>query len=454
MSAFKDNLEEQRVRRKYQKEHFWAIFIISGVIGLFFLGFLGFSEQHWVTYLFYVPNFGETMPYYIIALFFLLGYRWWWFGLPSYITWVIEKIGKLANLLMITKIFSFILPSKETYEKMKKGKKEILNEFFYPKVTISDELARVSRLFYFYTKRHNIKEFFNFTALKIDKGGVAYDENGTNRIINLFRDKEREALVRKIKDGDDPKKVAKTKEVLARRDEKYKNTPSNAQELIYRDLFLVIEGVLKSYDGESDSIKKVKLPSPLVLEFNQEDVVGAYVNDKVDVFKDGKVLFSLDMIMDTVKNMTILYVLFLKRQYGRQSRFVTGEIGKQLKTEDGLREFEDFFKIVFLRRLLLNYGAIPSGWMCVRIESYDLRAIMSAIDRPLIPTITSINDGSNKSFNSDVKASIFLFTYWAFFREKIVSDIMDDLDWCFNTTKDYNEIRARELSSQSATEEI
>ena len=460
MSAFKDNLEEQRHRLKYQKEHFWAVFALSFIFGLFFLSFFGFSEQHWITNLFYVPNLGKTKWFYIIGALFLFGFRWWWNGIPKYAMFIINPILNFVGKLEKTKVFSPIIsflkiffPSSETFEKLKRGKKEILDEFFYPKVTITDELKRVSRLFYFYTKKNDISNMFNFTSIG-NSNGYEYDEDGTKRIISMFRDKDRENLIKRTKQSD-KEKAERAKEILARRDEKYleNGLVSDSQEHIYRDLFLVIEGVIKSYDGENDKVHKAKIPSPLKIEYGKRGEKKIFVDESCDVFRDGKVYFSLDMIMDTVKNMTSLYIDFLKRQYSRQSRLIDG-ISNDLKSTDGIRMFEDFFKLVFFRRLLLNYGAIPTGWLCVRIENYDMRAIISAVDRPLIPTITSINDGSNKSFNSDVIASAFLFTYWAFFKEEKVEKLMEDIDWCFNTTKDYNEIRARELSANAESEEL
>lgn len=458
MSAFKDNLEEQRQRGKYQKEHFWAMFFLSFVIGSVFLTFLGFSEVHWVAYLFYVPNFGETSIFYLIGFVGLVGYRWWWYGIPSYVMYVVTHINTLFSKLRalidkapflrgltkaVASTISYVLPNSANQKRIIEGRESQLQSFFYPKVTITDELPRAKNFNYFKTKTYHIGNLFNYDAITLKK-----DENGTARIVSLFRDKKTELLKKRAK-SKDVKVSKKAKEILARRMSRFndKGLPTSEQELIYRDLFLVIEGVLESYDGETDSVRIADYDSPLKLNMKKGVIRGIRVDTSIDVFKDGKVSFSLKMITLTVARMTILYMHSLKTQLARQSRFSTGKIGKVLSGEKILKQFEDFFKIVFLRRLLLNYGSIPSGWMCVRIESYDLRAIMSAVDRPLIPTITSINDGSNNSFNSDVVASAFLFTYWTFFREKKIEEVMDELDWCFNTTKDFNEIKAREASA-------
>lgn len=458
MSAFKDNLEEQRQRHKYQKEHFWAIVFISSVIGITVLTFMGFSEVHWIAYFFYVPNFGATSTFYVVGIIAFIYYKWWWDGVPAYVMFfvkglmgffsklraIMDKISFLRGLTKaIEKTANYILPSNSLANRIIRGKKKSLEEFFYPKTKITDELPRVDKFSYFKTKGYHIGNLFDYDAQTLKK-----DENGTKRIIALFRDKKTE-LIKKKTASRDPKISKKAKEVLRRRNEKYHDVgvPTNEQELIYRDLFQVIEGILKSYDGETEKVMMADYDSPLKLDIKDGAVVGISVDSSIDVFKDGHVSFSLKMITLTVARLTILYMHFLKVHFKRQSRLSTGSLGKILGEEGGMKMFEDFFKIVMFRRILLNYGSVPSGWMCVRIESYDLRAIMSAVDRPLIPTITSINDGSNDSFNSDVVASAFLFTYWAFFKEEKMVEIMDDLNWCFNTTKDYNEIKAREASA-------
>ncbi len=458
MSSFKDNLDEQRQRGKYQKEHFWAIFLLSSIIGSVLLTFLGFSDVHFIGYIFFVPNLGVTANFYILGFVGLIGFRWWWNGIPSYIMYFSRKVGsffagfrsildKVSFFKGITKAFAstvdYFSPSEDTREKIIKGRRNQLEEFFYPKTTISDELPRVERFKYFKTKSYHIGNLFDYDAVTLKE-----DEQGTNRIIALFRDKKTELFKRKAK-AKDPEVAKRAEGILARRKAQFhdKKIPTNEQELEYRDLFQVIEGVLKSYDGENDSVRVADYDSPLKLDIKNGKVVGIRVDESIDVFKNGQVSFSLRMITLTVARMTILYMSSLTINTRRQSRFSTGKLGEVLRSKEGMKQFEDFFKLVFFRRLLLNYGSVPSGWMCVRIESYDLRAILSAVDRPLIPTITSNNDGSNDSFNSDVLASAFLFTYWAFFREERITEIMEEIDWCFNTTKDFNEIKAREASA-------
>jgi len=454
MSAFKDNLEEQRQRSKYQKEHFWAILILSFILGSIFLLFLGFSEVHWIGILFYVPNFGETSTFYLLGLLFMFGLRWWWYGIPTYVLYVVNKIGFVLSrvegflnrfhfFVGFTKSISSFLKNTVFSEKIVKGRSEQLVDFFYPKTIISDELPRVTSFKYFKTKIFHIGNIFDYDAL-----AMISDKDGTNRIIALFRDKKTEQLKKRTKSSE-PKVSEKALEILHRKNAKYHNVgvPTSTQELEYRDLFSVIEGVLRGYDGISDSIRVVDFDTPLKLKIENKRIVDFFVDTKIDVFQKGLICFSLRMIVLTVMRMTTIYVQTLQTHIQRQSRYVRGRLGLVLSQEGTLQKFEDFFKIVFLRRLLLNYGSVPSGWLCVRIENYDLRAIISAVDRPLIPNITSVNDGTNDSFSSDVTASAFLFTYWAFFREEQISFIMEELDWCFNTTKDFNEIKARELSA-------
>jgi len=492
MSAFKDNLEEQRQRTKYQKEHFWAIFFLSFIFGIIFLSFLGFSEQHWFTFLFYVPNSGATSTYYLLALSIYIVVRIWWNGIPSFVLKLFSPFYKITTSIkkktiktpLLSSLFSSLTLNKFTRKRLINGKMKEMDLFFYPKTSINDGLARVSKTKYFRSKKYHLGNIFDYNGTTMKE-----NNSGTKRIISLFRDSKREKI-KKRTISPDAKISKRAKELLIKRDnlfvkkmshkyqgksreklegilkkegkksekgikaQKYLNqkvldkTPTIEQENIFKDLFEVIEGVLEGYSGERDGVKNIKMNSPLKVKTKNGIVSGVSVDSSIDVFKDGVVRFSVDMIGDTTKRMTILFMLFLKKHLSRNSRFSSAKssFSSVLSDSENILLFEDYFKIVFLRRLLLNYGAIPSGWMCIRIEDYTLRAIMSAVDRPLIPTITSTNDGSNSSFNSDVLASAFLFTYWAFMTDKNIEPIVDDLDWCFNTTKDLNEIKARNIA--------
>ena len=454
MSAFKDNLEEQRQRHKYQKENFWAIFSISFLFGIVALSFLGFSEQSWITYFIYIPNLGATYPFYVVGLLFLLWYRWWWKGIPKYILILLSPLYKSLIFLknkfkknkLIYSIFEGLSINKFTRRKLVNGKEKELNRFFYPKSVIVDGLPRKKNFKYLRNSIYHIGNLFDYNAQTF-----MVDEEGTNRIISFFRD----AKMEKLKDRSlsfDEKVSARAKELIKKREQRYVNRrlPSPEQEEKYKDLFEVVEGVLSDYDGKTDGVKISNFKSPLQLSLRNGSIHSVSVDESIDVFVDGKVYFSLRMIVETTQRMTILFMQFMKKNMSRNSRFSSASSSSSVVLSDkkNLKLFEDYFKIVFFRRLLSNYGSIPSGWMCVRIEDYTLRAIMSAVDRPLIPTITSTNDGSNNFFQSDVLSTAFLFSYWAFMHEPLIIGLVDDVEWCFNTTKDLNEIKARSLAKE------
>ena len=202
-----------------------------------------------------------------------------------------------------------------------------------------------------------------------------------------------------------------------------------------------------------------EINSPLVLNLKKDKkrgygfyVDGFKVNEKISVYVDGEVSFSVKMLADTTRNMSILFSQFLRGRVKTQSR-IGGLLAKSMDTDKDIENFieksSDFFKLVFLRRLLLNYGSIPAGWLVVRIESYDLRAIISAVDRELIPTITSNNDGSNSTFQSDVFATNFLFSYWSFMKSEEMVEVVEKIDWAFNTVKDVTEIKMRKMVEEA-----
>lgn len=470
--SFKDNLEEQNQRSNYKKSHFWGVLIISFVMGLLLLGFLGFFEIHWIAMFFYVPNFGDTSPFYFVGGAALLYFRWWWKGIPSYIYTPISiassyfsfGYNRIVEFPYIGKMFSFfkdvflvvfgkLIPQKHQLGRLKGGKKTELDAFFYPKVNISDELPRVERFVYFRSDKSHIGNYFNY-----DSSTGKEDKEGTNRIIMLFRDHKTEMLEKRSKSKS--KKIStRAKEILKNRKKRFKNKPSPEQVALYKDLFEVAEGMITSYKGNTDKIRNVKLPSLIKMKTKviQEGTrtgnikpIKVTSNREVDVVREGRVLFSIDMLLSTTMRVSILYRDFIDSLSEKPTRMASGDSGKLLSSEKGRQQFEDFFKFMFFRRILLNYGSLPSGWYCGRIEDYNLRAIVSAIDRPLVPTISPVNDGSNSNFNSDVMATAFLVTYWSFLQNKEISTLIDDIDWSLNTTKDLNEVKAMEASREEA----
>ena len=421
MSVFKSNLEENEARRKYKSRFFWTIVFFSSLFGFSLLYMMGFSKLPLSRYFINIPSFsGQTSFFYILSsLIYILLFSWW-FGLPKFIT----NIKPLARHIP---------------ENLRIGKKRTLHTFFYPEIELSDELVRSKSHDFFENDEIHIGNMFNYTAI----GGLQYDEGGTDRIISFFRDSVNEKLLKKMKFSDEKgKKIAERG--LSKRKEEYadKNKPSAEQEFIYNDLFFVIGGMLDEYTSKYDRIHidhALKSPLKVMVDTNTKRVTSFSVEGSVSVFKKGKVYLSITMIAETTKKMTLLYMEYtrlLLKTNSKLSHLLNDDV---MSEENILRDFEDFFKFVFFRKLLKNYGSIPSGWMCVRIESYDMRAIFSAVDRPMIPVISE-NEEMYMDANSDKKAASFLMSYWGFVKSKEYEDLIADLEWCFNTTVEISEM--------------
>ena len=391
---------------------------------------VGFSSLPLSRYLINVPNFSNSTSsfYFILFISYLILY-FWWIGLPDFI----------SNL----KIIKNHIP-----EKFRLGKKKSLHAFFYPQITLSDELVRSRNHDFFEGEGLHIGNLFNYTAI----GGLRYDEEGTNRIISLFRDSKSEMLRKKIKLGED--KVKKNAEgALKRREDQFlnKKKPSPEQEFIYDDLFAVVGGMLEGYTSKYDRIHidhSLKSPLKVMVDRKEERIDSFSVENKVSVFDEGKVYFSITMLAETTKKVTLLYVEYIRLLLQTNSKLSYLLDDDIMREENILQEFEDFFKLVFFRRLLRNYGSIPSGWMCVRIESYDMRAIFSAVDRPMIPVVPD-NADMYTDMNSDKKAASFLMSYWSFIRSKEYGELIEDIDWCFNTTVEISEL-TRESTEENS----
>jgi len=445
MSGFKDNLEEQYQRRKYKSRSFWYTLILSIMFGIIFLTFFGFGRLPISSYFFSMPFANpDTRGYYFLELFLMVSLTVWWYGAHPLFVKIVKPLGILYKI----KPFKIFLPEEQKLYKIQRGKRHALEDFFYPTVAYTDGVPRARKAFFFNHDNFSLDNIFDYHA-----ESTKADKDGTNKIKLLFRDKKMETLKKRAL-SQNKKVAARAKELIAERNKKYisKGLPTPEQEEEYNDLFQAIEGIYHQYEseGENNKIFRVSQSSPLELKIEDGEIVNASVNESIDVFKDGKVYFSLKMVTMTTAKLTILYMHFLKKRLAGQSRFSQKQVGDVLLNGDNISKFENIFKLMMFRRILLNYGGIPSGWFCTRIEDYDTRAIVSAIDRELIPSISSTNDGSNSFYNSDVVASTFLFTYWAFMKDPQIFPIIDKLDWQFNTIKEVSEIKAWESSKIAA----
>jgi len=313
----------------------------------------------------------------------------------------------------------FVLSTSISFYIYYKIKAKELDNFFFKPVEVYDGVKYPEEIKFLKNKKKDVLSIFDFDAETLE-----YDPEGTNRIAKLFRDDILETIRQKS-----PKKE---KSYL----EKYKNsaTPSQIDKLF--DLFMVIEGTLQEY-----KMHKKTIQSPIYLDRKNKNIV---LRDTT-VFKgQEKLYFSYKMIDDTLKAFTYLFAQYVKKQILIKNTRLSKKYPNIINEKNYIKTL-DIFKLMFFRRLMKNYGSMPSGWFVIRLEDYDARAIVSAIDRDMIPLITSQNDGSSKAFNSDVYASAFLTLYWSFIKSNQIRKIVEHVDWAFNTTKDINDIKMYEF---------
>ena len=421
--GFKDNLEEKEELYDYRKKEKIFFFIFFLVISFFVLMILTGGEAKFSKMLIRVPFLREeTRTQDIVLLVLMVSYFFWYKGI------------KVPKFLQKAKIV------EENIEKIEKGKVKQLEEFFYPVVEFSDGIPRGKGLYYFKSKKRTIYNLFDF--------GKYTKKNGTKQIIAAFRDKKIEEARKRARIERGKKKRGAENELQKLLREQKERVATPNQENLYTDLFLMFEGIYNSYANDfGDKIfidTKMKNPIKITKFKKSGRIAGVTVDTSIDVFRDAKVHFSIDMVMQTAQSLTYLYIIFLEKRLKR-GRF------SKIKREN-LERFEMFFKFFITRRILLNYSNIPSGWLCVKIEDYTMRAIASNIDREMIIDINSKNDGSNPAYNSDVEASQFLFTYWAFFYEDKIRKIMDEVEFIYNATKEIKEINAREMAREAMKE--
>ena len=420
MSDFKQTLEENLEREKYRSRN----------RKFFFVAFLVF------VYLFIKMFFDDANHIVIGGIF---SNSWWLVSLQLTILLSLYIIiNGMPRIFWLNRAIQKTKTDLKPIRIIRNGglKKELQN-FFYPKVTMTDGVPRSQTLEYFTSSKYNPSNLFDF--------GVYTAKSGTKRVIKLFRNKRREKLIAKVETSKKRDKIhQKAKEQLAKYDEIYKSKIANDQSKMYLDLFHMLQGIYESYEtdfGEKLEINtELKTPLHIYMQKDKNSIGKIEVDNDIDVITDGRVNFSIDMIMDTVKNLNLLYMTALKHRAGR-GRF------SSISKKDFI-SFETYFKFFMARKILKNYSNIPSGWICVKMEDYTGRAIASNIDRSMIISIVEgQNDGKNSSYNSDVEASKFLFTYWFFTSvEPTMIKVMEQLEFIFNATKEVSEITARRHS--------
>lgn len=432
--GYRDNLEEKEELRSFRKRERWffiIFFLMVSTIIVLLLGNLTGANIKWSEYWLRVPFLGSTTRLDIILVIVLYFYWVWISG---------------TRFKILSKAYAKIPYIGKTISKG--GKDKELEAFFYPEVSFTDGIKR-GKGYHFFKWSKDDSEITVDNLFDFGKYSHSKELTGTERIQALFRDKEQEELRRTVKIGRE-KQAEKAKRALESIEKAHGNKPTENQKLLYHDLFLMLEGIYASYANDfGDKIfigKHLKTPVRLyaVKKNDTYRITKIDIDESIDVFRKGKVYFSLKMVQDTAINLTKLYILFLEKRMGR-GRF--SEIAPER-----MERFEMFFKFFIVRRLLLNYSNIPSGWLCVKIEDYTTRAIASNIDREMIIDINDNNNGTNPAYNSDVEASQFLFTYWAFMYSSQMKKAMEGIEFVFNTTKEVKEINARKIAAEAMRE--
>jgi len=419
MGAFKENLEEQHARRQYRKESRWvrrfAFFTFSFVVCFIVLGN---GDTPSFAYFVNAPGLlSSSLLFYIVGFFVLLGAGVFFWGMPAFI--------------------NSRLPEKRRWY----GRDRELNAFFYQGMTEEDGLPRGRGWTFLSHKKVTVDNMFDF-----DPRSHQYDSHGTHRIMGWFRDSTLENLER-LSSSKSPKNKKKRESATLAINEywgKYgKEKPSSSRVSKYRDVMSIIEGLLQEYN----SIKKSGASSPLIVKVDAKTrrIKSFTVDEKIMMFKNSEVYFSMRATIGTVRGLSALFSAFLHNQLKGGGK-VLRQFSALKDDDEQIRFFEDLFKLVIFRRLVANYGNIPSGWFVVRIDNYTVRAVLSEIDRPVSPKITSTNNGESDRFSSDVEAAQFMQIYWMFMMAPDIAPIIEAIDWSFNTIKDLNEITAREYA--------
>lgn len=435
MGSYKDNFEEQHERRKYRKSEYLFSILLAGLLSWTALSLFLMPDSD---SFFYIINadISNSGTYWTVGGILLILVRWWWNGTP----------------FMLTRLLPFIISYLP--DTLRNGKREELEVFFYQGLISTDGVKRAKEYKYLTSSAYSITNMFDFDPVVGRR-----DNEKTNRIVALFRDKKKEKILKLI-ESRNASVSKKAKRALVVYENRYAKKTTPDQNFIYDDLWRAIEGILQEYEVVIDEevVSKLEiadLPSPVNLRYSSKKKMTLLdsVDETIDVFKDGKVLFSMRMIAETVEKVSLLFSNRVIRDMERGSE-MQHRYNKFMSDKDAyIEKVTDYFMFVFFRRLLLNYGAMPSGWFVGRIEDYDIRAIISAVDRELIPTITSQNDGSNDIYGDDSFAAMFLFLYWDFMKSDVVQNMVEAIDWCFNTTKDVNEMKMREFSRNAKKED-
>lgn len=407
--GFEEVRKESFERYKVKRFHFWVTFF-----GVFFLASVFFyaidTKNFSLSSMFlYLPT---ANPLWFFIMFFIFLSVWfYWYG--NKFNALMKKIGIYNGLYKyiykpLDTALNIVLPSNisEFLSRVlfkTDSKIDELEKFFYKAPVKDDAIEKVPlNKFKVFKGKYSPYTLFDFS----EKGIGIEDKEGTNRIIEFFR-------------GDNF-------------DEKSER---------YIDLFCVLEGKFKGW-GNDVTFKDI--PTPFVVQKDKNGNISKIETDiSRDVYNpvDDEVAFSVKMLRDTIEIATFMFMRFIERSL-RGGTKIRRLYGSMLRKEEVRRKFIDIFKFFMFRRLLLNYGSIPSGWVVIRADDYDFRKIASNIDRSMVISIRDTNKGIGDS-PDDRFASMFLFVWHAFFEKSSVSHLMQDVLWCFDPLKSLTDVKLK-----------
>ena len=370
-----DTTKKEREEIYKQKKSDRLLNFIIGVtaVSLFFIVTTNLKGS-FADLLFSTPSYqAKHYPFLLISeIILLLGALLWWKGndvqfplisfrrKKKYIIYPVIIKRPLFRMLrrQLKKIFLINeMTSFLDYE----GKTNKLKDFFYKAPVQNDGLDRAYNIAF---KEYKPKDFF---------------KDDYKAVIQLFRGKNF--------------------------DEKEKK---------FNDLTAVIEGVFKEYSkGLSHlDINKKDLKSP----FRVKNILDSAVFDR----SQGEIHFSAKQMIDVFDDFCKSFETFLDN-YTKYKTRINKLYSAELNKKTVRKKIMIYFKLVMFRKLLKLYMNIPSGWMVIRLEDYEARAVMSCIDREILVSIDSRNTGKLKGFPDDRFVRMFLLIYHYFFTKSAYS---------------------------------
>lgn len=405
-----DTLKKEQAEILKQKKSNRLLNYIILLVGIFSVFLITTNFRGSISDMFFAPVTYQikTYPFLVSVEFLLLvGVLLWWKGNDFKIPLLIIRKKKFKKGFIIYPTIAKVAIFRILNRQIKKipvintlfiflnykGKENELQDFFYKAPVQTDELDRAKNIIF---TDYKPEDFF--------KGDY-------KNIINLFK-------------GESFEEKEKT----------------------FNDLIAVMEGVFKDYSkGYSHlHINEKTLKSP----FKVKNIMESAVFDR----KEGEIHFSTKQMLDTFTDFCNIFEGFIER-YSKYQTKINKLYASELSDEKVRKRIVLMFKLVMFRRLFKLYMNIPAGWMVIRLEDYNAKAIMSSIDRETLVIIDSRNKGDIKGFPDDRFVRMFLLIYHYFFTKteyaKIFKNVLEVLT-PDKTAKDMEDFILKNRSSLEA----